>query len=440
MHGLRQTAATRLARSARLFSTAVESKVGTYDISGQALPGRAVYLDAQATTPLDPRVLDAMLPHMTGNYGNPHSKSHAYGWEAAECVEVARKQVADLIGADSKEVVFTSGATESNNMAVKGVGRFYREKKPHVITLVTEHKCVLDSCRQLQTEGHEVTYLPVQANGLVDLARLEAAITDKTSLVSVMAVNNEIGVLQPVEEIGRLCRAKKVFFHCDAAQAIGKLPVNVDAWNCDLLSISGHKVYGPKGIGALYVRRKPRVRLEPVINGGGQERGLRSGTLAHPLVAGLGAACAIAAEEMGRDAEHVGRLSLKLRDTLLSRIPNIQINGDVQQRYQGNLNISFAYVEGESLIMALKDIAISSGSACTSDSLEPSYVLRALGVEEDMAHTSIRFGIGRFTTEQEVDHAINMCIKHVERLREMSPLWEMVQDGVDLSKIQWSQH
>jgi len=428
-----------LARGSRRFSTAVETNAG-FSIAGQALLGRAVYLDAQATTPLDPRVLDAMMPHMLGMYGNPHSKSHAYGWEAADSVDVARKQVADLIGADAKEIIFTSGATESNNMAVKGVGRFYKESKSHVITLVTEHKCVLDSCRQLQQEGHEVTYLPVQTNGLIDLAQLEAAITPKTALVSVMAINNEIGVLQPMEEIGRICKANKVFFHIDAAQAIGKIPVDVDKWNCDLMSISGHKVYGPKGIGALYVRRRPRVRLEPIMNGGGQERGLRSGTLPHPLVAGLGAACEVASMEMERDAEHIGRLSFKLRDSLISQIPNIVINGDMDQRYQGNLNVSFAYVEGESLIMALKDIAVSSGSACTSDSLEPSYVLRALGVEEDMAHTSIRFGIGRFTTESEVDHAILMCVRHVDRLRQMSPLWEMVQEGVDLSKIQWSQH
>lgn len=511
---------------------------------------------AQATTPMDPRVLDAMLPHMTGMYGNPHSRSHSYGWEAADGVAHARQQVADLISADPKEIIFTSGATESNNMSIKGVGRFYRPKKNHIITVSTEHKCVLDSCRQMETEGMRVTYLPVQTNGLVDMAQLEAAITDDTALVSVMAINNEIGVLQPVEEIGRLCRQKKVrprtagraapaaagarrgvrgrgrrrasararsrlrarraspsaggwaagrappggrrrlspsaraparraclrqvFFHCDAAQALGKIPVDVDAWNVDLMSISGHKVYGPKGVGALYVRRRPRVRLEPVINGGGQERGLRSGTLPHPLVVGLGAACEVAAHEMERDAAHISRLSQKLRTALVERVPHITINGDVDQRYCGNLNVSFAYVEGESLIMALKDIAVSSGSACTSDSLEPSYVLRALGVEEDMAHTSIRFGIGRFTTEGEVrasaaggpaasaaarpppraahhtgrparawhprrcdaqvDHAINMCVRHVERLRQMSPLWEMVQEGVDLSKIQWTQH
>jgi len=313
-----------LARGSRRFSTAVETNAG-FSIAGQALLGRAVYLDAQATTPLDPRVLDAMMPHMLGMYGNPHSKSHAYGWEAADSVDVARKQVADLIGADAKEIIFTSGATESNNMAVKGVGRFYKESKSHVITLVTEHKCVLDSCRQLQQEGHEVTYLPVQTNGLIDLAQLEAAITPKTALVSVMAINNEIGVLQPMEEIGRICKANKVFFHIDAAQAIGKIPVDVDKWNCDLMSISGHKVYGPKGIGALYVRRRPRVRLEPIMNGGGQERGLRSGTLPHPLVAGLGAACEVASMEMERDAEHIGRLSFKLRDSLISQIPNIVV-------------------------------------------------------------------------------------------------------------------
>jgi len=436
--------AERLARPlCRRLSTASispRSESSSFSIRGEALEGRAIYLDSQATTPMDPRCLDAMLPHMTGMYGNPHSNSHSYGWESADTVDTAREQVADLIGASKKEVIFTSGATESNNMSIKGVGRFYRSKKNHIITVVTEHKCVLDSCRQMQTEGMDVTYLPVQENGLVNLELLERSITDQTALVSVMAVNNEIGVLQPMEEIGRICRAKKVFFHTDAAQALGKIPVDVDRWNVDLMSMSGHKIYGPKGIGALYVRRRPRVRLEPVMNGGGQERGMRSGTLPHPLVAGFGAACRIAGEEMERDAAHVSRLSEKLRTALVEHIPHIRINGDVEQRYQGNLNVSFAFVEGESLIMALKDIAVSSGSACTSESLEPSYVLRALGVEEDMAHTSIRFGIGRFTSEQEVDHAISMCVRHVSRLREMSPLWEMVQEGVDLSKIQWSQH
>lgn len=381
-----------------------------------------------------------MLPYMTGMYGNPHSKTHAYGWESNEVIESSREQVASLIGADSKEVIFTSGATESNNMAIKGVAHFYGRTKKHIITTQTEHKCVLDSCRSLQQEGFEVTFLPVKQDGLVDMAELEAAMRPDTALVSVMYVNNEIGVVQPIDEIGRLCRANKVFFHVDAAQAVGKIPVDVNTSNIDLMSISAHKLYGPKGIGALYVRRRPRVRLEPIFSGGGQERGLRSGTLPHPLVAGFGAACAVASQEMERDAAHIERLSARLREGIREHIPHAVINGSEEHRYAGNLNVSFAYVEGESLLMALKDIAVSSGSACTSASLEPSYVLRALGVDEEMAHTSIRFGIGRFTTEAEVDYAIAMCIKHVERLRDMSPLWEMVQDGIDLKTIQWSQH
>ena len=367
---------------------------------------------------MDPRVLDAMLPYMTGRYGNPHSVTHMYGWESLGVVDTAREQVAALIGAEAKEVIFTSGATESNNLAVKGVGRFQTAKR-HVVTTVTEHKCVLDSGRALEREGFDVTYLPVGSDGLVDLAMLEGAIRPDTSLVSVMHVNNEIGVIQPIAEIGRICRQKKVHFHVDAAQAVGKIAIDVNEMNIDLLSISGHKIYGPKGIGALYVRRRPRVRLDPILSGGGQERGLRSGTLPHPLVAGFGAACELAMREMDRDAARVARLSARLLDGLQREIPHITVNGSLVHRYPGNLNVSFGYVEGESLLMALKDIAISSGSACTSASLEPSYVLRALGVEEDMAHTSIRFGIGRFTTEEEVDYALAMCIKHVGRLRQM---------------------
>jgi len=411
-----------------------------FAIAGQSRPGRAIYLDSQATTPLDPRALDAMLPYLTGMYGNPHSVTHAYGWESAEVVDTARDQVAALINADAKEIIFTSGATESNNMAIKGVANFYAPKKNHVITTVTEHKCVLDSCRYLQQQGFEVTYLPVKQDGLVDMDELAAAIRPETALVSVMYVNNEIGVVQPIEQIGKLCRERKVFFHVDAAQAVGKIPVDVNALNIDLMSVSAHKLYGPKGVGALYVRRRPRVRLEPVFSGGGQERGFRSGTLAPSLVAGFGAACEIAGREMERDAAHVERLSKKLYDGVVAAIPHVEVNGSLEHRYAGNLNISFAYVEGESLLMALKDIAISSGSACTSASLEPSYVLRALGVEDDMAHTSIRFGIGRFTTDAEVDYAVQVCVKHVERLREMSPLWEMVQEGIDLKSIQWSGH
>jgi len=399
-----------------------------------------VYLDYQATTPLDPRVLEKMLPYFTEKFGNPHSRSHAYGWEAEEAVEIAREQVAGLIGASEKEIIFTSGATESNNIAIKGVARFYKEKKNHIITVVTEHKCVLDSCRQLEREGFNVTYLPVQQNGLIDVEVLRQTMTDKTALVSVMAINNEIGVIQPLAEIGKLCREKGVFFHTDAAQAFGKIPLDVEAMHIDLMSVSGHKIYAPKGIGALYVRRRPRVRLESVFSGGGQERGMRSGTLATPLCVGLGEAAAIAAREMGKDNEHVRYLSGKFLKAIMEEIPDVYLNGDREQRYAGNMNLSFAYVEGESMIMAIKDLAVSSGSACTSASLEPSYVLRALGLSEEMAHTSIRFGIGRFTTEAEIDFAIKTVRDSIHRLREMSPLWEMVQEGIDISKIEWAGH
>ncbi|XP_064089649.1 cysteine desulfurase-like [Macrobrachium nipponense] len=401
---------------------------------------RPLYLDAQATTPLDPRVLDAMLPYLTYQYGNPHSRTHAYGWESEKAMETARQQVADLIGADKKEIIFTSGATESNNISVKGVARFYRSKKSHVITTQTEHKCVLDSCRALENEGWDVTYLPVQPSGLISLDDLEAAMRPDTAIVSVMTVNNEIGIIQPIKEIGELCRAKKIFFHTDAAQAVGKIPINVRDMNVDLMSISGHKLYGPKGIGCLYVRRRPRVRVEALMSGGGQERGMRSGTVPTPLVVGLGAACQIAKEEMTYDHKHVSRLSDMLVDSIQSRIPQVIRNGDPKRSYPGCVNLSFAFVEGESLLMALKDIALSSGSACTSASLEPSYVLRAIGAEEDLAHSSIRFGIGRFTTEAEVKYTADKCVEHVNRLREMSPLWEMVQEGIDLKSIQWSQH
>ncbi|RKP10747.1 NFS1 nitrogen fixation 1 [Thamnocephalis sphaerospora] len=409
----------------------------------QAAPiaaARPVYLDMQATTPTDPRVLDAMLPFMTQQYGNPHSRTHQYGWESEAAVDKAREHVAALINADPKEIIFTSGATESNNTSIKGVAHFYRERKRHIITTQTEHKCVLDSCRYLQEEGFEVTYLPVMQNGLVDLAELEKAIRPDTALVSVMTVNNEIGVVQPVAEIGRICRARKVFFHTDAAQAFGKIPLDVNAMQVDLMSISGHKPYGPKGVGALYVRRRPRVRLMPLMSGGGQERGLRSGTVPSPLVVGLGEAARIAKEEMAYDSAHVSRLSKRLIDGITSHVSHVVRNGDPEHSYPGCVNLSFAFVEGESLLMALKDIALSSGSACTSASLEPSYVLRALGAEEDMAHSSIRFGIGRFTTEEEVDFVVDRVCQHVDRLREMSPLWEMVQEGIDLKSIQWSQH
>lgn len=401
---------------------------------------RPIYLDLQATTPMDPRVLDAMMPYMTNQYGNPHSRTHAYGWEAEEGVEEARKNVADLIGADAKDIVFTSGATESNNMVIKGVARFYKEKKNHIITVQTEHKCVLDSCRKLSEEGFEITYLPVQKNGVVDLEVLKAAIRPTTSLVSIMAVNNETGVIQPLKEIGEIVKQHKgVFFHTDAAQAVGKIAIDVNDMKIDLLSISGHKIYGPKGIGACYVRRRPRVRLEPIINGGGQERGLRSGTLPAPLVVGLGAAARIAQQEMAADHAHISNLSKRLIDGINSRVEHVVRNGDVNG-FPGCVNLSFSYVEGESLLMALKDVALSSGSACTSASLEPSYVLRALGAAEDMAHSSLRFGMGRFTTEAEVDYVIDRITATVNRLREMSPLWEMVQEGIDINTIDWSQH
>ena len=400
---------------------------------------KPLYMDSQATTSLDPRVLDTMLPFLTSYYGNPHSRTHQYGWESEAAMETAREQVADLIGADPKEIIWTSGATESNNITVKGVGRFYASKKKHVITTQTEHKCVLDSCRILESEGIDVTYLPVKSDGLVDMEQLEASIRPDTSLVSVMTVNNEIGVIQPVQDIGKLCRSKKVFFHTDAAQAVGKIPLDVNKMNIDLMSISGHKLYGPKGVGALYVRRRPRVRVEPIQSGGGQERGLRSGTVPTPLVVGLGAACALAMEEMEYDHKHVARLSNKLVEGITSQLPNVIRNGGTSL-YPGCVNLSFHCVEGESLLMALKDVALSSGSACTSASLEPSYVLRALGAEEDMAHSSIRFGIGRFTSDEEVEYTIERTVKEVNRLRDMSPLWDMVQEGIDIKTIEWTQH
>ncbi|KAL0894830.1 hypothetical protein ABMA27_013350 [Loxostege sticticalis] len=402
--------------------------------------GRPLYFDAQATTPMDPRVLDAMMPYFVSYYGNPHSRTHAYGWESEAAVEKAREQVASLIGADPKEIIFTSGATESNNISVKGVARFYAPRKKHVVTTQIEHKCVLDSCRALEGEGFKITYLPVGPNGIIDLKELESALTPETSLVSIMMVNNEIGVKQPVAEIGALCRSKKVFFHTDAAQAMGKMPIDVNKMNIDLMSISGHKVYGPKGVGALYIRRRPRVRVEPIQSGGGQERGMRSGTVPTPLVVGLGAACELSGREMAYDHARMEKLSQRFLDKISSKLTHVIRNGDPIHTYPGCINLSFAYVEGESLLMALKDIALSSGSACTSASLEPSYVLRAIGTDEDLAHSSIRFGFGRFTTVEEVDYTAEKTIKHVERLREMSPLWEMVQEGVDIKTIQWSQH
>lgn len=431
--------ATSIRPPESLFTSPTEES--KYNMRGQFRPGRASYLDMSATTPLDPRVLDAMLPYMLGSYGNPHSRTHQFGWEAEKVVEEARGHVASLIHAsDPKEIIFTSGATESNNLAIKGAAHFYAKRGKHIITTQTEHKCVLDSCRFLEQEGYEVTYLPVKhATGRVDIDELKSAIRDDTILVSVMAVNNEIGTLQPISEIGRICRERKIVFHCDAAQMLGKLPMDVDELNVDLVSLSSHKVYGPKGIGALYVRRRPRVRLEPILSGGGQERGLRSGTLPHFLCVGFGAACRLAKEEMSKDHQWITYLSQKLQSGIETNIPQVVRNGDPEHNYAGCLNYSFAYVEGESLLMALKNVAVSSGSACTSASLEPSYVLRALGVDDELAHSSLRFGLGRFTTEEEVDFVLDLLQRHVERLREMSPLWEMVQEGIDIKEIQWTQ-
>jgi len=406
---------------------------------GRVSEGRSSYLDFQSTTPLDPRVLDAMMPYMTYEYGNPHSRTHSYGWTTEDAVEISRVQIARLLNADPKEIIFTSGATESNNTALKGVARFYSQKgKSKIITLQTEHKCVLDSCRHLQDEGFEVVYLPVDSDGVVNLNQLHETIDNKTSLVSIMMANNEIGTLQPIKEIGKMCREKGVFFHTDAAQAVGKVKIDVNEMNIDLLSLSSHKIYGPKGIGALFVRRKPRVRLQPLINGGGQERGMRSGTLPPALVVGLGAACELVNKEMESDSKYISRLTEKFRSTIMAKISDVKLNGHPELRVPGNLNLSFAYVEGESLIMGLKNLALSSGSACTSASLEPSYVLRAIGVSEDLAHTSIRIGIGKFTTESEIDYALKLVEEHVEKLRKLSPLWEMVQEGIDLKTIQWS--
>ncbi|KAK7309131.1 hypothetical protein RJT34_05622 [Clitoria ternatea] len=441
------TKSTHLLRR-HLFSTAAteaaepryyENSTGI-TMKGVRISGRPLYLDVQATSQLDPRVLDAMLPFYLSRFGNPHSRTHFYGWESDEAVEHARAQVATLIGASPKEVVFTSGATESNNISIKGVMHFYKEKKRHVVTTQTEHKCVLDSCRHLQQEGFEVSYLPVESDGLVDLDKLRAAIRPDTGLVSVMAVNNEIGVVQPVEEIGKICKEFNVPFHTDAAQALGKIPIDVEKWNVSLMSLSGHKIYGPKGVGALYLRRRPRIRVEPQMNGGGQERGIRSGTVPTPLVVGMGAACEVAMKEMEYDETRISALQQRLLNGIREKLDGVVVNGSIERRYVGNLNLSFAYVEGESLLMGLKEVAVSSGSACTSASLEPSYVLRALGVDEDMAHTSIRFGIGRFTTEAEIDRAVELTVQQVEKLREMSPLYEMVKEGINIKEIQWAQH
>ena len=398
-----------------------------------------IYLDYSATTPVDPRVAEKMIPYLVEHFGNPASRSHAYGWETERAVEEARAEVAALVNADPKEIIWTSGATESDNLAIKGAAQFYKGKGKHVITVKTEHKAVLDTCRELERVGFEVTYLDVLENGLIDLDVLKAAMRPDTILVSVMFVNNEIGVIQPIAEIGELCREKGVVFHVDAAQATGKVEIDLRELKVDLMSFSAHKTYGPKGIGALYVRRKPRVRLEAQMHGGGHERGLRSGTLATHQIVGMGEAFRIAREEMAVENERIRAL----RDRLLEGLSGIDatyVNGDLEHRVPHNLNISFAYVEGESLIMAIKDVAVSSGSACTSASLEPSYVLRALGRNDELAHSSIRFTIGRFTTEEEIDYTIDLLHRKIGKLRELSPLWEMVQEGIDLNTVQWAAH
>ena len=398
-----------------------------------------IYMDNHATTPCDPRVFETMRPYFTEIFGNAASRNHSFGWEAEEAVENGRKQVADLIGATSKEIVFTSGATESDNLAIKGVAEMYYEKGDHIITVVTEHKAVLDTCKKLEKRGFKVTYLPVASDGLISPDDVKNALTDKTILVSIMMANNEIGVIQPISEIGRICKERGVLFHTDATQAVGKIPFNVNALNVDLVSFSAHKIYGPKGVGGLYVRRRnPRVMLVPMIDGGGHERGMRSGTLNVTGIVGLGKACELAKDEMPAENEKVFALREKLRKGIMDEIPDVYVNGHPEQRLPGNLNISFAYVEGESLLMGINDIAVSSGSACTSASLEPSYVLKALGVGEELAHSSIRFGLGRFNTDEEVDYAIERVNDAVNRLRELSPLWEMVQEGVDLSKVHWA--
>ena len=398
-----------------------------------------VYLDYAATTPVDKRVAEKMIPYLTETFGNPASNSHAFGWEAEEAVEKARADIAALINADSKEIVFTSGATESDNLAIKGAANFYKTKGKHLITVKTEHKAVLDTMRELERQGFEVTYLGVQENGLIDLEELKAAIRDDTILISVMWVNNEIGVVQDIPAIGEICRERKIIFHVDAAQACGKVPVDVEAAKIDLLSMSGHKVYGPKGIGALYVRRKPRVRLEAQMHGGGHERGFRSGTLPTHQIVGMGEAFRIAKEELEQDMAHYR----KLRDIFLKGIEGIEevyINGDLEHRAPNNLNVSFNFVEGESLIMAVKELAVSSGSACTSASLEPSYVLRALGRNDELAHSSLRITFGRMTTEEEVRFAAELIKSKIGKLRELSPLWEMFKDGIDLNSIEWAAH
>ena len=399
-----------------------------------------IYLDYQSTTPIDPRVIDKIIDVMKNDFGNPHSRSHSYGWKAEELIEIARRQVAKLINADEKEIFFTSGATESNNLAIKGVAKFYESvNKKHIITLTTEHKCVINSCRDLEQEGFKITFLPVQKNGLVDLNALEKAITNETSLVSIMSVNNEIGVIQDIAALGAICREKGVVFHVDAAQATGRVAIDLTTLPVDLMSLTAHKTYGPKGIGALFVRRKPRVRIEAQMHGGGHERGMRSGTLPTHQIVGMGEAYRIARTEMAAENQRIRALHQRMLDGLKD-VEQVFINGHLERRVPHNLNMSFNYVEGESLIMGIKGLAVSSGSACTSASLEPSYVLRALGRSDELAHSSLRMTIGRYTTEAEIDYAIETIKLNVAKLRDLSPLWEMFKDGIDISTIQWAAH
>jgi len=417
--------------------------MGTVSSQVEVPPGVTlpIYMDNQATTPLDPRVLEAMMPYLTTKFGNAASRNHSFGWDAEQAVDAAREQVAQLIGATAKEIVFTSGATESDNLAIKGIAEMYRERGNHIITQVTEHKAVLDTCKRLEKRELRVTYLPVKADGRIDLEDLKRAIDDKTILVTIMAANNEIGVLQPIREIGKICHERGVLFHTDAVQAVGKVPFNVIDDCVDVASISAHKIYGPKGVGALYVRRRnPRVQIVAEIDGGGHERGMRSGTLNVPGIVGLGKACELAQQELAQEGLRLKGMRDRLMAKLEAELDYVHVNGSMEHRIPGNLNMSFVYVEGESLLMGINDVAVSSGSACTSATLEPSYVLKALGLGDDVAHSSIRFGLGRFNTEAEVDYVANKVIQVVRHLRELSPLYEMVKDGIDITKVQWAAH
>ena len=409
-----------------------------YTLINKAFP--TIFMDYQSTTPIDPRVLDKMLPYMTVRFGNAHSRSHQYGWEASNAINKARKNISNLIGSSPDEIIFTSGATESNNLAIKGLAQFYKNKN-HILTTSIEHKCVINTCRDLENKGYNVTYLPVNKKGLLEPQTVLDNITNKTLLLSTIFVNNEIGVIQSIKKLGNICKEKNIFFHTDAAQAFGKIPIDVNKLNIDLMSLSGHKIYGPKGVGALFIRKfNKRVRLNPLFSGGGQERGYRSGTLPVHLIVGFGEAAKIAKEEMFYDLEHVNKCYERFYKKLKNNLEYLYVNGDEKERYKGNLNISFAFVEGESLMMAIKDIAVSSGSACTSASLEPSYVLHALGIKDDLAHSSLRIGFGRFTTFEEVDYAADLIIKAVNKLRNISPLWEMKKQGMDLNKVNWAAH